>query len=75
MFKIGNAIWQQWKADAEAPPKDNAVILRAGQPIASWNYQTTTRIDSKTLREQMPDVFTKFSKSTPSRVLRIKKPK
>ena len=55
--------------------KDNAVILRAGEQIASWNLQNTTRIDAKQLREEAPEIFGKFSKTTPSRVLRFKKPK
>lgn len=72
MFKIGLAVWKQWKADPENPPKDSALILRGKTPIATWNLQRTTRLDAKALREAEPDVAAKYSKTTPSRVLRIK---
>lgn len=85
MFKIGVAILKQWGIPAPAvtdkgkiePAQvaDNAVILRAGQQIASWKLQNTTRIDADKLRELHPDIAAACSKTTPSRVLRIKKPK
>lgn len=80
MFKIASAILKSWNVtykddDVVSASKDNAVILRDGQQIASWSLQSTTRIQSKELREAMPEIFAKFSKTTPSRVLRIKKPK
>jgi predicted phage-related endonuclease len=72
-FKIADAILKLWKADQNAPPKDNALIMRGGQQIASWNYQFTKRIDADKLRELHPEIATACSKTTPSRVLRFKK--
>lgn len=72
-FNIANAILKLWQADPAAPPIDNALIMRAGQQIASWNYQLTKRIDADKLRELHPEIATECSKTTPSRVLRIKK--
>ena len=39
----------------------------------TWKPQETTRIDTEKLKTEMPDLFQKFSKKTPSRVLRIAK--
>ena len=85
MFKIGLSILKQWGIPAPAltdkgaidPAQvgDNALILSAGKQVASWNLQSTTRVDSKRLREEAPEIFTKFSKTTPSRTLRFKKQK
>jgi predicted phage-related endonuclease len=80
MFKIASSILKSWglapvERDVISPTKDTALIMRDGLQLASWNLQTTTRIQSKELREAMPDIFAKFSKATPSRVLRIKKQK
>ena len=73
-FKIADSVLKAWNVtDPAKTPVDNAVILRAGEQVASWNLQTTTRVDPKALREAMPEIFQKFSKTTPSRVLRIKK--
>lgn len=75
MFQIASAILKSWGATEGEPPTDNAIILRAGQEFASWNLQRTTRVDAKRLKSEAPDVFAKFSKTTPSRVLRFKKQK
>lgn len=75
MFQVGTAVWKSWQADPNAPPKDNASILRGGIEIARWNAQSTTRIDAKSLRESEPEIAAKFSKTTTSRVLRFVKPK
>lgn len=84
MFKIGCAILKAWGVtepalrepgviDAGQPPVDNAVIMRVGQQIASWNLQRTKRIDADKLRELHPEIAAACSKTTPSRVLRFKK--
>lgn len=75
MFKIGGSILHAWQADPDSPPKDSAAILFNGVEIANWNYQETTRIDSKALRKEEPAIAAKFSKTTSSRVLRFKRTK
>ena len=75
MFKIGSAVLAKWQAAPDNPPKDNAIILRGGQQIASWSYQETVRLQVKELREAEPEIAAKYSKKTASRVLRFKKVK
>lgn len=79
-FKIGATVLKAWgltwtDGDIISPAKDAAIILRGGQQIASWNLQETTRLQPQLLREAMPEVFAQFSKTTKSRVLRLKKEK
>ena len=84
MFMIGAAVLKQWGIDQPVTTKksaiepaqvaDNAVILRGGVQIASWALQNTRRIDADKLRELHPEIAAACSKTTPSRVLRIKKP-
>jgi putative phage-type endonuclease len=45
-----------------------------GRPVvlATWREQTADRIDAAALRAELPDVAAKFTKSTQSRVFRLK---
>lgn len=76
-FNIALAVLRAWGyPDPElALPgvKDNALITHAGAEIATWNAQSTARIDAKALRKEKPDIAALFTKSTISRVLRFKK--
>jgi putative phage-type endonuclease len=38
----------------------------------TWKNQKTTRIDTKRIKDEAPDIFEKYSKTTNSRVLRIR---
>ena len=83
MFMIGAAVLKQWGIDHPVTTKkgaiepaqvaDNAVILHGGVQVASWALQNTRRIDADKLRELHPEIAAACSKTTPSRVLRIKK--
>jgi putative phage-type endonuclease len=51
----------------------HALLRFNGKEIASWKAQSATRLDQAALREQDPAVFAKFSTTTTTRVLRLKK--
>lgn len=46
-----------------------------GKEIASWKGQSASRLDVKALQEELPDIAAKYTKSSTTRVLRIKKGK
>lgn len=58
---------------------DNEIKERLGESIGGWSTnwkvtwkpQKSTRLDSAKLKEELPDVYAKYSKTTESRVLRI----
>lgn len=72
-FEILNFIRKQWALDPGAAVNDNAVLLRDGRQVASYNLQTAIRIDVESLRQQEPEIAARFSKPSKTRVLRIKK--
>lgn len=72
-FAILNFIRKQWALDPGASVNDNAVLLRDGRQVASYNIQPANRIDVEALRQQEPEIATRFSKASTTRVLRIKK--
>lgn len=74
-FEILNFIRKAWLLDPAAEIADNAVLLRGGEKIASYNAQVTNRIDSVRLKEEKPAIAAEYNKQTKTRVLRISKPK
>ena len=50
----------------------NATLTFGGNVIATWKNQDDTRIDQKLLKEEAPEIFTKFSRTKEIRVLRLK---
>lgn len=53
----------------------HAILTFAGKEIATWKGQATRRIDVDGLREQEPEIAAKFTKTTTTRGLRLKKGK
>lgn len=53
--------------------EDAEEITHAGERLATWKAQDTTRLDIKALKEAHPDIADLFSKTTTSRVLRLSK--
>jgi putative phage-type endonuclease len=51
----------------------NATLTFGGNVIATWKNQDDTRIDQKLLKEDAPEIFTKYSRTKEIRVLRLKK--
>ena len=43
-----------------------------GHVLATWKSQKTNRLDTKALKEQEPEIYERFLKTTESRVLRIR---
>jgi len=46
--------------------------IKTSNYLVTWKAQTSTRIDTKTLKSEQPDVFNKYSYQSSSRVLRIR---
>jgi predicted phage-related endonuclease len=44
----------------------------SGKPLATWKSQTTSRIDTSRLKVEQPAIAKEYTKSTETRVLRIK---
>ena len=74
-FEILDYIRKAWALAPDVEIGDNAVLLRGGQKIATFNAQVTNRIDSDRLRQEKPEIAVEFNKQTRTRVLRINKPK
>lgn len=51
--------------------RDNQVLTMNGDKIATWKTGTRNTIDSKRLKEEMPDVAKAFTKTSETRTLRI----
>jgi len=52
---------------------NNAVLVNEeNKPLATWNNQKSRRVDVKMLREDLPEIAENYTKSSDSRVLRIK---
>lgn len=50
----------------------SALLDGFNRPVATWKTQTSTRIDSAALRREHPDLAAQFSKTTTSRVFRLR---
>jgi|GEM_PF-3175124 predicted phage-related endonuclease len=50
----------------------STIVDRAGKTLATWKVQAVNRIDTTLLKSELPDVAKKYTKSSTSRVLRIK---
>lgn len=74
-FDILNYIRKAWLLEPTVEIADNAVLLRDGQKIATYNAQSSTRIDSERLRNEKPEIARAYSKTNSTRVLRLTKPK
>ncbi len=57
----------------EMQEADTAVVDQT--VVATWRTQPANRIDTKMLRAEDPDIAVAYSKTTTSRVLRVKEPK
>lgn len=52
--------------------QDAEILTDMGDPIATWKTQSADRIDVKALRADHPDIAALYSKTTETRVLRLK---
>jgi len=53
----------------------NALLTYNGAQIATWKAQMQNRLDSKALKEDLPDIAERYTVSNPLRVLRLSKAK
>lgn len=49
-----------------------SVVTPDGKRLATWKSQSSSRIDTKALRAELPDIAEQFTRSSESRVLRLK---
>jgi putative phage-type endonuclease len=63
------------KLQIMADMQDAEILTDMGDPIATLKAQETTRLDAKALRADHPDIAAIYSKTTSTRVLRIKSKK
>jgi putative phage-type endonuclease len=54
---------------------DAEEISYMGRRLATWKSQASTRVDTKRLKQEMPDIAAQFSATTDSRVFRLTKAK
>lgn len=55
--------------------KDAEVLTDMGDPLVTWKAQSADRIDTKALRKDHPNIATLYTKTTHSRVMRLKSKK
>jgi len=72
-FDILNYVRKAWLLEPSAEIDDKAVLMRGGLKIATYNAQSSTRIDAERLRAEKPEIATAYSKTSRTRVLRLSK--
>lgn len=61
------------KTDVMLAFGDAEKIVCDGHTLATWKTQTAKRLDSKRLKEELPDIAARYTKETETRVLRLKR--
>lgn len=51
---------------------DSESIKADGVTLATWKLQSTTRLDSKLLKSEQPDIYNLYTKTSESRVFKLK---
>lgn len=74
-FKLFEYISEQWGVDLGKQPEDNALLTYGGKELATWNAQSAGRIDADKLRSLHPKIAAACTKTSYTRVLRMKKQK
>lgn len=75
-FQICDFIRRQWNLSSDVMPDDDLSILtHDGKIVGSWNHQSRETLDTKKLKEELPDIYEKFKRISDFRVLRLKKGK
>ena len=60
------------KREPKVTLEDDTSLEFAGRTLLTWKQQSAARIDTKRLKEALPEVAAEFTKNTLSRVMRIK---
>jgi putative phage-type endonuclease len=71
-FKISSFLFQNLKEVKGASLEDKTALVYQGKTLLTWTTQSTTRLDTKTIKEEAPELYDRYSTNTQSRVLRIK---
>jgi predicted phage-related endonuclease len=67
------SVSDQLELELKSYLEDNSILTAPdGKPLATWKTQTTSRLDSTKLKNELPDIAKQHSKTTDSRVLRLK---
>ena len=72
-FLITSFLFQNLKGMPGVSLEDKTALTFEGKTLLTWTTQSTTRLDTKYLKEAAPEVFDQYAKTTQSRVMRLKK--
>ena len=72
-FKITAFLFHNLKETKGASLEDKTALTYQGKTILTWTTQSTTRLDTKAIKEEAPELYDQYGKTTQSRVMRIKK--
>lgn len=75
-FEIGAFLFHNLKELNASNPKvtleDDTRLVFAGRDLLTWKQQETVRLDSKALKENDAAIWSRFAKTSSSRVMRLK---
>lgn len=72
VIKEHEPIVEELEARLKLFMRDAAVLTVAGNPMATWKSQTSSRFDQSAFKVAHPDLFEQFKKTGESRVFRLK---
>jgi len=71
-FKITAFLFHNLKETKGASLEDKTALTYEGRTLLTWTTQSTTRLDTKAIKEDAPELYEQYGKTTQSRVMRIK---
>jgi putative phage-type endonuclease len=71
-FKITAFLFHNLKETKGASLEDRTQLTYNGKTLLTWATQSTTRLDTKAIKEEAPELYEQYGKTTSSRVMRIK---
>ena len=71
-FKITAFLFHNLKETKGASLEDRTQLTYNGKVLLTWTTQSTTRLDVKAIKEEAPELYQQYGKTSSSRVMRIK---
>lgn len=69
-YKVAESQLEEVKNEIKAKMKKGQLAIYAGQKVATWTAQTQSRLDTKKLKEELPEIYHKYTKTITSTVFR-----
>lgn len=63
---------KRFENELKAVMGENEIALYGGEPLLTWKSNDTTRLDSKRLKKERPDIFEQYANTTFSRRFLVK---